>query len=300
MNNYISLTVSLVANLFGGIFKKHLSDRYENTAFSRHFYNTGVSIVCAVALLVVGGVPKASMFTVFMGLAFGFITALQQIANLKALETGPFSYTTVIVSLSTIIPTLSGVLFWNETINIKQIIAIILMFMCFILSVNFEKEHKKASVKWILFCLVTFVCTGLIGVMQKLHQSSDYKSELDAFLIIAFAVSAVYSLANCLILKIVSKQQNAVSTQNSAEAKSITGLIPVVIIIISGICVAVNNKLNLYLSGVMDSAVFFPVVNGGGLILTTLAALFLFKERLNKKQWLGIAVGIISVLLFCI
>lgn len=69
--------------------------------------------------------------------------------------------------------------------------------------------------------------------------------------------------------------------------------------IVSGACVAVNNKFNLYLSGVMDSAVFFPVVNGGGLVLTTLAAVLLFKEKLSKKQWIGVVLGIASVVFLC-
>ena len=71
------------------------------------------------------------------------------------------------------------------------------------------------------------------------------------------------------------------------------------IMVINGACVAVNNKFNLYLSGVMDSAIFFPIVNGGGLVLTTLAAVLLFKERLSVKQWIGVAFGIISVVFLC-
>ena len=69
--------------------------------------------------------------------------------------------------------------------------------------------------------------------------------------------------------------------------------------IASGACAAVNNKFNLYLSGVMDSAVFFPIVNGGGLVLTTLAAVLLFKEKLSKKQWIGVVLGIASVVFLC-
>ena len=71
------------------------------------------------------------------------------------------------------------------------------------------------------------------------------------------------------------------------------------IMLVSGVCVAINNKFNLYLSGVMDSAVFFPIVNGGGLVLTTLVAVLLFKEKLSKKQWIGIVLGILSVVFLC-
>ena len=72
------------------------------------------------------------------------------------------------------------------------------------------------------------------------------------------------------------------------------------VIIFRGICTAANHKLNLFLSGVMDSAVFFPLVNGGGLVLVTLSALIIFRERLSVKQWISVALGIASVLCLCL
>ena len=68
---------------------------------------------------------------------------------------------------------------------------------------------------------------------------------------------------------------------------------------VGGISGALCNQWNLYLSGVMDSAVFFPLFNGGGLVLTTLIAVVLFKEKLSKLQWLGVAFGIASVIFLC-
>ena len=68
---------------------------------------------------------------------------------------------------------------------------------------------------------------------------------------------------------------------------------------VSGIAVALNNRLNLLLSGLLDSSVMFPVVNGGGLILTTLSATLLFRERLSGKQWIGMAIGTLAVILLC-
>ena len=93
------------------------------------------------------------------------------------------------------------------------------------------------------------------------------------------------------------------TTESDIDACAAAGCRPLMtallLMLITGICVAANNKINLYLSGVMDSAVFFPTVNGGGLILATLTALVLFREKPTKKQWLGIAFGTVSVVLLC-
>ncbi len=297
MNNAVLLAVSMAACLLGGILRKFLTDRYENGIFAYQFYNAAVSLTAAVALFAVSGVPEASPFTVMLALLFGLVTLIQQVTNLQALEAGPLSYTTVIISLSTLIPTLSGAAIWDEKISAVQVAGIILMVACFVLSVEFGGEKKKASFRWLAFCLAAFLCTGFIGVMQKWHQSTPYSGEQDAFLIIAFAFSFISSAAYCAVAAITKK--GLMNKDKESGKKKILALVPLIIMLVSGVCVAANNKLNLHLSGVMESAVFFPTVNGGGLVLTLLASIAIFKEKLSAKQWVGMALGIVSVILLC-
>ncbi len=295
MNNGLLLILSVFANLVGATTKKILTARYENTSSSQQFINAVTSLVSAAALLLLADSLQASLFTILLAITFGLITALQTITFLKALDQGPFSYTSVIISLSMLLPTLSGAIFWDESIHPVQIAGIVLMVVCFILSVNFSQKEKKGSVKWLLLCAINFVCTGAIGIMQKVHQSSSHKDELDAFLIIAFLISFVYSAANWGILAV--KKRN--SEKNVNEKPSVLSWFPILLMVVSGSCFAANNKLNLFLSGVMDSAIFFPVVNGVGLILTSLTAFVLFRERLTHRQWVGLALGIAAVLCLC-
>ena len=217
--------------------------------------------------------------------------------NIAALQVGPMSYTSVIISFSTLISALSGVLFFDESLGWAQIVGIVLMLVSFILAAKSDSGEKKANVKWLFLCLIAFAATGGIGVMQKVHQSSVYRNELNAFLIIAFVSSAVF----CAIFALLLKRREGLSTNEKEKRNKSRMLIWLLIgiMVINGACVAVNNKFNLYLSGVMDSAIFFPIVNGGGLVLTTLAAVLLFKERLSVKQWIGVAFGIISVVFLC-
>ncbi len=294
MNNTLMLVSSMAANLCGGIFKKIINDKYENNMFSYQFYNAIISLSSALCLLVMADNLTVSIYTVILALVFGLITLLQQIFNLYALENGPFSYTSVIISLSTLIPTVSGAIFWNEKIVAVQFIGIALLVICFILSVNFTDKSKKAGIKWLLFSFSAFVATGFIGIMQKIHQTSVHKDELDSFLIISFLFSFILSSILAFIFR---NKRVEVTDKNSSN--SILQIFPLVLMLISGIFVAVNNKFNLYLSGVLDAAVFFPVVNGGGLVLTSLSAVIFFKEKLTALQWIGILTGILSVIMIC-
>ncbi|MEA4888365.1 MAG: EamA family transporter [Clostridiaceae bacterium] len=284
------LAASMAVALSGGIIKNYFCNRISGGSDDRQVYNGATSLSAAVILLLWGGISSVSSFTVVLGIAFGIVTALQQISCLKAMERGSWAYTSVIISLSTLIPALSGMLFWNERISWPQIAGLAMMAGCLILSADYRADRKKLSFQWLFYCFITFVCTGLVGVMQKWHQNSDSKSELNAFLIVAFFISFIYSAVSYALPR----------RRNSKKNGQSSGSWPTVVLLIGGgVCMAVNNKLNLFLSGVMESAVFFPIVNGGGLVLTTVAAVILFRERLTLKQWIGLSFGVASVVFFC-
>ena len=214
---------------------------------------------------------------------------------LRAYDSGSFAYTSVIVSLSTIIPAFSGAIFWNETLYPAQIAGIVLLVLCFVLCVGKDKEKKQMSVKWLIYVFLAFLSTGFIGVMQKVHQSSAYAGELNGFLIISFLISAL-AAGICAVIAVKRGAEKQKAPKDNGE-KPAKGFVYPLLIVLSGVGVALNNVINLYLSGKVDSAVFFPIVNGGGLILVTLCAVVLYREKLSVKQWVGIAVGIISVVL---
>lgn len=291
---YLLLAGSMLAGLAGSVITKFLEMRFEQKDLMYHVYNAIMSAVCVVVFLLTGGLPSISLFTVLLGIAFGVVTALQRVFSLKAISIGPFSYTTVIGSLSMIIPALSGAIIWNEELPPIRLLGVALMVVCIICSVDFSKKGEKASGRWLLYTMLSFFCSGAIGVMQKWHQSSDCKDELNAFLIVAFAISFVFSLVRAAMIR---KQTAAPAPKLWKHDLTVAVLL---LTALSGVFVAVCNKVNLYLSGVIDSAVFFPVVNGGGLALALLASIIVFKERLSAKKWFGIAVGTVAVLVLCL
>ena len=193
INPMILLCCSMAVNLLGTVLKKYVTNRTDDPTRLGYLFNTVSSVVAAVVLLVMNGFRIPSGFTVILGILFGIITALQQLSNVQALKLGPLSYTTVLCSLSTLIPTLCGALIWGEHIALIQWYGICLMIGCFLLSVSADPTEKKASLRWLGYCTILFLCTGGIGVMQKWHQNTVYREELDAFLLIAFVFSSVYS-----------------------------------------------------------------------------------------------------------
>ena len=292
-----TLILSLAAALIASITKKYYTDKNTTDISGCFVFNAVSCLVAAVILMCWGGFEAASLFTVILGITFGAVTALAGITNMVALQCGPMSYTQVIISFSTLISALSGVMFFDESMGWAQIVGIILMLVSFVFATEKNNEEKRANLKWLVLCVAAFVATGGIGVMQKVHQSSLYKNELNAFLIVAFVSSTVF--CSLLVVFLKKREVKSVSENKKELADKKRLWVMLGVMLVSGLCTALNNKFNLYLSGVMDSAVFFPIVNGGGLVLATLAAVLLFKEKLSNKQWIGVVLGITSVVFLC-
>ena len=291
----ILFVITMAANLTGNMVRNYYSKSVSSTMAGYHLFNAATSLVCGVTLILLsGGNFSLSPFTLALAILFGAVTATQQVATSAALNIGPCSYTSVIISMSTVITALSGALFFGESLRVNQLIGIAMMLGCLALSVKKDDEEKKRTVRWYGCCLVGCICSAGVGLMQKIHQGSDFRGELTMFLIIAFVCSFVFSSVSLMLEKKKSGGNAALFDRQAGM------MLLLALFIAGGVGVALNNQINLYLSGVVDSAVFFPIVNGGGLILITVASVILFRERLTGKQWIGLALGIAATLLLCI
>ncbi len=270
-----------------------------NGVYSRRFPTHSVNIwrnvflqnlACTVTVVIiytVSDIPfRFSAFSALLGMLFSALIMLVLIFTLKAQSQGTFAYTTIIISLSAIIPSLSGALFFKEKISFYQIIGVVMMIVCIVLSPNkTQGSQKPFNVKWLIYCMLAFFATGFIGVTQKIHQNSAaHKDEMPVFLLTAFLVGTVISS----IIYIVNARHNE-RTESAPVSKS-AFFLP----IISGACLSIPHSVNLFLSGVLPSILFFPTANLCPMILNMLTSVLLFKEKLSFKQWIGILFGILS------
>lgn len=285
----VLLAITVITSALVSIMRGTYSKSLPSDAKTLWFFNLMQNIFCALMILaVMGGLGNVSPFTVGLGAVLGFVSAFQLRFNLLAFSIGPFSYTTVIVSLSAIIPTLSG-LFFGESISLIQWLGILMMVVCIILSPGKTNgEHaKKSTAKWLLACLPAALFSGTVGVLQKIHQSSSHASEKAAFLVSAFAVATVISAVFFMF-----SAKGAGNENESKRDKLIRNLFP----IFTGVAFAFPHTINLDLAGKLDSAVMFPIVNLTPMILSTVVAMIMFRERLSGRRWIGLIIGVLATI----
>ena len=147
-----------------------------------------------------------------------------------------------------------------------------------------KKSGGSVHGKWFLCSLLAFLFQGAIGVLQKVHQSSVYKEETGGFLFVGFVCAALYSLIR--------------AKGGFSQIKG--GKTTLAVAFVCGACTVAMNYINLKLSGMLPSQLFFPLVNGSAIILTSVVSLVLFKEKISKRQQIGLIGGILSLIAICL
>lgn len=286
------IILSVIASALIGILRGKYAKSYPMSGVYLWRFNFYQNIFCFLSILLIylfsGTEFSFSVFSVLLGALLAVANILSLEGLLQAQACGSFAYTSVIVALSAIIPSMSGPVLFGEKVTFSQFAGIALMVICILLSPAKDEGDKRLfSLKWLLFCAVAFVFSGAVGVVQKIHQNNAvHKAEMPALLLTCFFVS--FALSG---IRLITERGRM---KKSGESLNKLTLAVLLFPAVSGLCFAFPHTINLFLSGRLASVVFFPTINLCPMLLTMLYAVFGFKERLTAKQWAGIAVGILS------
>lgn len=226
-----------------------------------------------------------ALSTVSFAVLYALLMITAQWSYLFALKSGMVSICATMYSMGFIIPTLAGMISWGEAVTPKKIIGIIIIIPVIILSGmknDNSGKSKSSSLGFIIPMIAALLASGFMGIVQKLMQSSAHPEQTPAFVIIAFAIAALASLGGALATRDVMIPRFKLKLGLSLGI---------------GICYASCNLINTYLTGMLDSSVFFPTLNISMIILSMILGVLFFKEKPRIRQAAILALGISSILL---
>ena len=252
------------------------------------------ALTALVAALFFGG---GALFSGNMGfeigalpysVAFGACYAVCIITQMLALGCGSLALTSLFGSYSLIFPTVYGLLFRDASVYLTQVIGVVLLLGSLYLTnmrpgAKSEGEPKVAfSWKWLILATLMAVSNGgctIIQQEQQLKFNGAYKNE---FMFIALMIAVVACVAFAFVRE---RRDFAVVLRH--------GTFPAVLV---GVCNGAANLLVMIIAGVMSPVfVFFPISSAGGLLISYLISVFIFKESFGKMQKLGIVIGMIAL-----
>lgn len=224
------------------------------------------------------------MGSFMLGLLFILIFYVTAITS----QRNGLSVASVASKMSVIIPVLFGVLLYGDKITLIKIIGILLA----LVAVYFTSKKEKGSVTYnnnLVYPLLIFIGAGAIDTSLKYFQTfylSD--KEISLFSSNTFFAAFVFGI----ILLIAKSLKDGINI----KVKNILG----------GIALGIPNYFSLHYlikmldSEVFESAIIFTIHNVAIVVITTLAGFFIFKEKISFRNWMGIALALIAILLVTI
>ena len=185
--------------------------------------------------------------------------------------------------ISLVFPVLFTVIYFGEPAGLLKIAGVLLALHSIYLLTVKSSPLPKSPIG--LFPLFIFLFTGIaesaINYTQKVYFIHD--SEISYFVIACFSVSFVLGCGLLFFQKKIIKQKE----------------------VAAGLLLSIPNTFGLYffiksLSNVSDSSALLPIINIATLLLAILVGVFLYQEKLTKRNWWGILIAIFSIIILTI
>jgi drug/metabolite transporter (DMT)-like permease len=227
-------------------------------------------------------IPKQKWFFGAIILGFLFITIFNVMA--KTVQKMGLSVTAVAGKMSVVIPVLFGILYYKEAIGFYKVFGILLALIAVYLSS--VKKQGTIDKNYIYLPILLFFGSGLIDTLLK-YIEKNYVPKTD---------TEIYTGTIFLIAVIIGFSTMIYQYFKGDFKFTFKSLI-------AGIVLGVPNYFSIYFllralqSDTIDSSTVFTINNVGIVLLSALIALFFFKEKLSRKNYLGILFSIIAIFL---
>ncbi|WP_313111127.1 EamA family transporter [Aequorivita sediminis] len=264
-----------------------LFSRFKINTFQALTFNYVTASICGIILqenkIKFSEVPQFEWFPFALGLGGLFILVF----NLMAITTqrSGLSVVSVATKMSVVIPILFGLLYYKESLGFFKIFGIILaLFAVYLASIK-TKDGIKIKLSNFIFPALVFLGSGTIDTTIKyLEGEFIAKNDIPIFSATIYAMAGLIGFA-ILIFQLV-------KGSFKFEFKHLIG----------GIALGVPNYFSVYFlvealrSDILESSGVFTVNNVAIVMASTILGILLFKEKLLKKNWIGIGLAVLSIL----
>lgn len=181
------------------------------------------------------------------------------------------------MKLGLLVSMLVSVIFFREQPGFLQWLGFFLAVAAIIL-INYQPGTGKAASKWGL--ILALLAGGTVDSMSKVFEELGNPALSDHFLLYTFLVAFV--CCTCL---------------NAGTKKGRPGKREWAYGLLIGIPNFFSAKFMLAALKTVPAVIVYPVCSVGTILVVTMAGVLLFKERLEKRQWVALALILVALVL---
>lgn len=222
-------------------------------------------------------------------LVLGFWFILTYLLIIESSQCSGVTVTSLSSKLSVVIPTLFGIFFLKEGLGLTAGIGIVLALVALFLVVGGKEKSETTTDKTtyiLLLPVFIFLSTGIGDILMKTTEQANTSSDMIPMIAFVYFISFLFGA--------ILVAYDLLTHKSKWQWKSaLGGLVLGTVNFFSTCCIYQAMR-------VFDNVVMFPVYNIGVVCLSALSGWLLFKEKLTWKNYLGLAIAIIAVILITV
>ena len=289
---YAFLSAALLMGAVKGYCGKRMGGYAQSmrSAVKMNFVRMLLCIVLGLGMVwQMGGQEQIRASGSLLGISFlsGLFTAVFVVSWLLAVRKSAYMLLDVFLMLGTLVPMLLGKTCFGEEIGLKRWMGYAVLLMAVLLLCTYSNAIKM-RLKWSSFLLlfVSGAANGAVDFSQKLFVKTLPGQSAAVFNVYTYVFAAAVLGAALLVFP------RAQETKAESGARS-----RYVYIAVMAAALILNSYFKTLAAARLSSAQLYPLNQGAGMILSSLMAHFLFRERLTRRAVIGITLAFAGLLI---
>ena len=246
------------------------------------------SVFALGALLISWDFSSFDVLTVVISAVSGIMLVVSSVCSLYAIKSGTMALSSMFSTAGLIIPCIAGIFLYDEKMSLMQWLGVAVFFASsWLLIAASKKIYSGFSFKNLFLLIGSLVSNGITMMLQTVFKRTVPNGNVTMFSFLSFIVPALILLLSLEAFKI----------RKPSDCKEKLNSKLLIIAVISAGALFVVNQFATIAADKVEPVILFTFINGGNTIIAALIAAVFFKEKITVRSALGLALGIISLII---
>lgn len=297
MIGYLFVALALLCGVIKGYCGKKSSGTlvHASDAMLVNTVRMAACIMIGFAILAFGGELTelaASPLLLLISAASGIATAAFVVSWLISVRRGAYMMVDVFLLIGVVFPLLACRLIYDERILPVQWLGIVLLcisgYVICTYNVSIKGKMSLGSFAVLALCALS---NGMADLSQKIFVREIESGSIAVFNFYTYAFAAL-TLMICFFVF----RRRERRTQELKRPREI--IMPIIVYVgVMAICLFMNSYFKTAAAAHLDAVQIYPLSQGGAVILSMAMSAICFKERINLRCTLGVALSFVALIL---
>ena len=290
MMGYIFLIFALFAGATKGYCGKKTSGYVAKTrdAFFINMTRMLLCLLISFVLITVSGEIqdlKVGHGVLVLSVISGITTSVFVILWIFSVQKGAYMMVDVFLMLGCIIPIVSSTILFDEKIEVKHIVGIVILVVSAFIMCSYNNSIKsKMTLTSLVILVLCAMANGGTSLTQKMFATQYPDASVAVFNFYTYLFSGLV-LVVCYVIYSWKEQEK------QKVEKSIFGYI-----VIMAICLFAHSYFMTFAAKHLAAVILYPFNQGMAMVLSALMAAMFFKEKISSKCILGMVLAFLGLL----